>query len=114
LRAVAQRELFGELAIVVAESSRLNRIRCSGGFGGRVKGIVALVSEATLVGEAVIAHDQRGQAIGECIYAGPWFRVGALVRPDNIEARVDAWDREPMQGRVAKGEGGEVVGVREL
>jgi len=62
------------------------------------RGRATLVTQACLVGEAVVAHDQRGQAVGEGIDAGAGLRVGAIVGPDNVEARVDAWDREAVQG----------------
>ncbi len=75
---------------------------------------VTLLSRSVLVRKAVVAHDQRGQAIGEGVDAGAWLGVGALVRPDNVEARVDARDSEPVQGRVAEAQRGQVVGVGQL
>lgn len=67
-----------------------------------------------LVREALVSHDERREAVGESIDARAWLHVGALVGPDNIEARIDAWYRETVEGRVAEREGREVVGVREL
>jgi hypothetical protein len=54
------------------------------------------------MGEAVVAHDQRGQAVGESVYAGARLIVGAFIGPYYIEARIDAGDREAVEGRVAE------------
>jgi hypothetical protein len=113
LWAVAKRELFGELAIVVAKSSRVNGVRCSGGFGDGIWG-VPLLAKSVLVREAVFAHDQRSQAVRERIDARARLRVRAFVGPDDVEARIDARYCEPVQGRVAEGERSQVVRVREL
>lgn len=45
-----------------------------------------LITQAGLMGEAVVAHDQRGQAIGEGIDAGAGLGMRAFVGPDNVEA----------------------------
>lgn len=62
--------------------------------------------------EAVVAHDKGGQAVGEGVDAGPRLGVGAFIGPDDVEAGVDAWDGEAVEGRVAERQRGEVVGVR--
>jgi len=67
-----------------------------------------------LVGEAVIAHDQCREAIGEGVHAGPGLCVRALVRPDDVETRVDARYGEPVECRVAESERSEVIGVGKL
>lgn len=64
--------------------------------------------------EAVVAHDQCCETIGEGVDAGPGLRVRAFIWPDYVETRVDAGDGEPVEGRVAEGERCEVVRVREL
>ena len=64
--------------------------------------------------EAVVAHDEGCQAIGEGVDARAGLGVGALVGPNNVETRVDARYREAVQGRVAQGKRREVVGVGEL
>jgi hypothetical protein len=66
------------------------------------------------VREAVVAHDQRGQAIRERVDAGARLRVGALIGPHNVEARIDAGNSEPVQGRVAEGQRRQIVRVGEL
>ena len=54
------------------------------------------------MGEAVVAHDKRRQAVGEGVHASARLVVGAFVWPYDIEARIDAWYREPVEGRVAE------------
>jgi hypothetical protein len=66
------------------------------------------------VREAVVTHDQRCESISKGIYAGPGLGVRALIRPDNIEAGVDAWNCEAVEGGVAESKRSEVVGVWEL
>ena len=56
--------------------------------------------------KALLAHDQRGQPIGQGIDAGPRLGMGALVGPDDVEAGVNAWDCEAVEGGVGEGEGG--------
>lgn len=113
LRSVAQGEFLGELAVVVAKPPSRKRVRRLIASVRRI-GIDALEPAAVLVGKAVVAHDQRGQAIGQGIDAGARLGVGALVGPHNVEARVDARDGEAVQGRVAEAERSEVVSVRQL
>ena len=113
LRAVAQRELFGELAVVVAEAALGDGVGVRGGPQQR-SGRLSLQSQPVLVGEAVVAHDQRGQAVGEGIHARPRLVVGAFVRPYNVEARVDAGYRQSVEGRVAETQRCEVVCVWKL
>jgi hypothetical protein len=112
LWSVAEGEFLRELAVVVAKSAPGDGVR-----SGRVRARRAsrvLPVQLALVWEALVAHDERGQAVGESVNARARLHVGALVGPDNIEARVDAWDGEAVQGRVAEREGGEVVGVWQL
>lgn len=70
--------------------------------------------QLALVREALVSHDERRKPVGKRIDARARLHVGALVWPDNIEARVDARDREAVEGRVAEREGREVVRVRQL
>ena len=67
-----------------------------------------------LMWEALVSHDERRKSVGEGIDAGPRLHVGALVGPDNVEARVDAWYREAVEGRVAERERRQVVRMRQL
>jgi hypothetical protein len=110
--AVAQGELLGELGIVVAKAAPRDGVRCRASAGAARDG--ALVAQAVLVGKAVVARDQRREAVGEGIDARARLRVGALIGPHNVEARVDARHGEAVEGRVAERERGEIVGVREL
>jgi hypothetical protein len=74
----------------------------------------SLLPESVLVRKAVVSHDKRSQAVREGVDARPRLCMGAFVWPDDVEARVDARYGEAVQRGVAEGEGGEVVGVREL
>lgn len=55
-----------------------------------------------LVGEAIIAHDQRRETVRESVNASTGLVVGAFVGPYNVEARIDAWYGQPVKGRVAE------------
>jgi hypothetical protein len=112
LRPVSEGEFPGELAVVVPETARGDAVWCGRRHPGPVRRGPLL--RPVLVGEAVIAHDERGQAVGEGIDARARLRVRALVGPYDVEARVDARDGEAVQGRVAKGERRQVVRVRKL
>lgn len=76
--------------------------------------VAELLSEAILVREALFAHDQGRKTIGQGIDAGAGLGVGALVGPDNVEAGIDARDGKAVEGRMAEGERGKVVGVGKL
>ena len=112
LRSVAEGELLRELSVVVAESAARDGVRRGRLRARRASRVLPVL--LALVGKALVAHDEGGQAVGEGVNARARLHVGALVGPDNIEARVDAWDREAVQGRVAERQGGEVVGMRQL
>ena len=101
MRSIAQRELLCELSVVVSESALRDRVRVGGGPKERGRRL-SLQSQAVLVGEAIIAHDQRRETVRESVDAGTRLVVGTFIRPDNIEARVDARDRESVEGRVAE------------
>lgn len=70
--------------------------------------------QPVLVGEAIVAHDECREAVCEGVDAGTRLCVGALIRPYNVKARVDARNGEAVEGRVAERERSEVVSVWEL
>lgn len=67
-----------------------------------------------LVGEAIIAHDQRREAVRKSVDASTRLVVGTFIWPYNIEARVDARDGQSVEGRVAETKRCQVVRVRKL
>lgn len=72
------------------------------------------MSCASLVRKAVIAHNESRQPVCQRIYAGARLGVRALVRPNDIEARVDTWYGQTVQGRMAETQGCQVICMRKL
>lgn len=66
------------------------------------------------MGEAVVAHDQGGEAVGKGVDARTRLGMGAFIGPYYIKAGVNTRDGEAVESRMAEREGGQVVCVRQL
>lgn len=64
--------------------------------------------------KTVLARNESGKAIGQSIYSGSWFCMGAFIGPDNIKTRVNVWYGETVKGRMAESERCKIIGMGKL
>lgn len=78
------------------------------------RSLVSVIAEASGGAGKGAAQTQCRQAVGQGIDALGLGGGGVGIGPDDVEPGVDVRDCKFVEGRVGQGQGGQVVGMRDL